>query len=95
MTTATITQYEDTNLRQLNVNGRFVDFVTRITEITQTNPGFFTGKAGGEDFQVFGGVHAGGTKNDWFWTWPPITGESGRAIHVNSLREALTDIEGA
>ena len=85
MTTAKFTPICNGHLNAVIVNGRQT-IVKRITEIAQTRPGHFEGRAYGERFHIEGGRAAGGTSRDWtcFWT----TASSGRAI--SSFRSAPT-----
>ena len=64
--------------------------VKRITEITQTGPGNFEGKANGEWFHIEGGRAAGGSQCDWFVAW---IGHWDGYIKATSLVGAIKLIE--
>lgn len=55
--------------KHLRVNGRLVAVEGRITEISPVSTSRWEGVAGGSNFVIFGGSHAGGASNEWFVQW--------------------------
>jgi len=90
MTTVTLSKskYQD----QIHVNGRFVLFPNRITEIRRTRPGSFEGVASGSNFQIVGGRAAGGSRNEWHVSWDGIFNDY---ISARSFVDCINLIEKA
>lgn len=53
---------------RINVNGRAYH-AGRFEQIEKTGSGKWQGKASGFDFTIFGGLAAGGARNEWFVKW--------------------------
>lgn len=80
-----------TTFKIAQVNGRQV-ILHRIDEIALDRPGYYSGVADGQKFEIFGGKRAGGTSRDWFVQWDTL-GD----FHMNatSLTDAIRLIETA
>jgi hypothetical protein len=84
----TINIKESYGRNSFEVNGRWIGTTFRFVSIEKVRPGKWVGKDyDGNDFEIFGGKHAGAAANEWAVIYPEHLGD--RPVWVNSAAAAV------
>ncbi len=81
----------ENTLTKIKVNGRFIEFASRIESIQNISAGRWEGIACGEPFEIIGGKASGGASNEWFVKFP--LGYGDQHIPTKSAAQCIRMIE--